>query len=469
MDYETIARLGRGGMGVVDLARDADGNRVALKRLTLHGSANEIARARQRLMREANVLSRLRHPNIVRLIEVVEDGEEVVLVMPYLSAGSLADRVAQHGPAPPADVERLGERLLGALVAAHQAGVIHRDIKPGNVLYDSDGEPMLADFGLAHSWDQTHGLTVTGMVVGTPGYMPPEQARDEPLTPATDIFALGATLLYAATGQGVYGNGDPGLLMVKAANGEVEPLPKQIPKHMRGWLSSMLDPKPEYRPTAVALLTGQGLPPPRSRARLLRPRNLVVGAALVAILGAVAWLTTRDGSSDDQSPADGSLDSESPAVTEPDDADPGEATELDDEEEEEEEAGATPLPDQFAEDGETAESSGVLTDEVSGRFIALDETIVVAIPPVRLGLGCQPRVVEIYLEVDADVTATLLVTDETGTELLDEIASTRGEPGVVVVEQDVCPEPGQMLRAELTVDQAASSDLGGYALTRENS
>jgi eukaryotic-like serine/threonine-protein kinase len=169
VDYERIARLGRGGMGVVDLARDSDGNRVALKRLTLQGSASEIARARQRLMREADVLSRLRHPNIVRLIEVVEDGDEVVLVMPYLSAGSLADRVTQHGPAPPADVERLGERLLGALAAAHQAGVIHRDIKPGNVLYDADRAPMLAHFGLAHRWVNTHGLTVTGMVVGTPG------------------------------------------------------------------------------------------------------------------------------------------------------------------------------------------------------------------------------------------------------------------------------------------------------------
>jgi eukaryotic-like serine/threonine-protein kinase len=172
-------------MGVVDLARDPDGNQVALKRLTLHGSAHEIGRARQRLMREADVLSRLHHPNIVRLIEVVEDGDEVVLVMPYLSGGSLADRVAQHGPAPPLDVERLGERLLGALAAAHQAGIIHRDIKPANVLYDGQGEPFLADFGLAHTWDQTHGLTMAGMVVGTPGYMPPEQARDEALTPAT--------------------------------------------------------------------------------------------------------------------------------------------------------------------------------------------------------------------------------------------------------------------------------------------
>ena len=102
-------------MGVVDLAQDAHGNQVALKRITLQCSAHEIARAHQRFAREANVLSRLHHPNIVGLIEVIEEGDEMVLVMPYLSGGSLADRVAQHGVAPPSDVDRLGERLLAAL------------------------------------------------------------------------------------------------------------------------------------------------------------------------------------------------------------------------------------------------------------------------------------------------------------------------------------------------------------------
>lgn len=460
MDYETIARLGRGGMGVVDLARDAEGNRVALKRLTLHGSANEIARARHRLMREANVLSRLRHPNIVRLIEVVEDGDEVVLVMPYLSAGNLADRVAQHGPAPPADIERLGERLLGALVAAHQAGVIHRDIKPGNVLYDGDGEPMLADFGLAHSWDQTQGLTVTGMVVGTPGYMPPEQARDEPLTPATDVFALGATLLYAATGVGPYGNGDPGLLMVRAASGEVEPLPKRIPKHMRGWLSSMLDPKPEYRPTAAALLTGHGLPPRRSTRRWLRPRNLV-GAAIVAALGVAAWVTIGGGP-DDESPS-----SEDSGESNAGGEGLGSGLEASDDE-----SGARPTettPDREeppGDGGELPNGMELLMGETRGRFNDAGETLVYAIPPIPSGSGCDAQV-EIHLEVEGPVTAALVILDETGREL-DAASSELGEPGSVTVPQDVCAEPGQTLRAELTVADAEISlpDLGDYTLTR---
>jgi serine/threonine protein kinase len=98
--YELVARLGRGGMGTVDLARDRHGRKVALKRLTLQGSAAEIARSRQRLLREADVLRRLDHPHVVGLIDVVDEGDEIVLVMPYLSGGSLAERVAQHGPAP---------------------------------------------------------------------------------------------------------------------------------------------------------------------------------------------------------------------------------------------------------------------------------------------------------------------------------------------------------------------------------
>src|SRR3546814_8790274 len=107
MRYERVARRGRGGMGVVDLARRADGTEVALKRITLHGSADEMARARQRISREAEVLTKLRHPNVVELLEVLDDGDDVTLVMPYLTGGTLAERVARHGPAPVAEVERL--------------------------------------------------------------------------------------------------------------------------------------------------------------------------------------------------------------------------------------------------------------------------------------------------------------------------------------------------------------------------
>src|SRR5687768_9077076 len=231
--YERVARLGRGGMGVVDLARRPDGSEVALKRLTLQGSTEDIARARQRIEREAEVLTRLDHPNIVELLEVVEDGEEVTLVMAYLTGGTLADRVGRHGPAPADEVERLADALGGALAEAHRAGVVHRDIKPGNVLFDAAGVAHLADFGVASSRDDTVGLTAVGTVVGTPGFMAPEQARGEEAGQAADVFALGATLLFAVTGEGPYGKGAPELLMVRAAEGKVQPVPRSVPGPLR--------------------------------------------------------------------------------------------------------------------------------------------------------------------------------------------------------------------------------------------
>jgi hypothetical protein len=311
--YELIARLGRGGMGVVDLARDDSGAKVALKRLTLQGSASEIARSRERLLREADVLRKLHHPNVVGLLDVVDEGDEIVLVMPYLSGGSLAERVAQHGPAPADEVERQARRLLGALASAHRAGIVHRDIKPANVLFDERGEPCLADFGVALSRDQTHGLTVAGMVVGTPGFMAPEQARGEAVSPATDVFSLGATLLFAATGDGPYGQGDPGLLMVRAASGKVDRVPRQLPGSLRKLLGSMLDPRPDRRPSAVALAGGHDGAGPHTPAPTRPERGrrtwVIVGGCAAALALTVTGIrlasSTGDGGADDSTAGEG--------------------------------------------------------------------------------------------------------------------------------------------------------------------
>jgi hypothetical protein len=291
--YETIARLGRGGMGVVDLARDAQGNRVALKRITLTGSASDILRGRQRLLREAEVLRRLHHPNVVRLVDVLDEGDEIVLVMPYLNGGSLAERVAQHGPAPADEVERQARRLFGALAQAHAAGIVHRDIKPANILFDDRGEPLLADFGVAQTPDHTQGLTVTGMVVGTPGFMAPEQARGEQITPASDVFSLGATLLFAATAQGPFGVGDPALLMVRAASSRVEKVPRSLPASLRRLLKETLRARPERRPTAAALVSPQGFLSALPSGRRPQPPAswaVVGGAAAGVVLVAGAFL-----------------------------------------------------------------------------------------------------------------------------------------------------------------------------------
>jgi Protein kinase domain len=212
--------------------------------------------------------------------------------MPYMSGGSLAERVTQHGPAPSSEVERQARRLVGALSSAHQAGIVHRDIKPANILFNDRGEPCLADFGVALSHDQTHGLTVAGMVVGTPGFMAPEQARGEPVSPATDVFSLGATLLYAATGDGPYGQGDPGLLMVRAASGKVQKVPRSLPGSLRRLLRSMLDPRPDRRPTAAALAGRR--PPVGPGGRGAAIVGACIGVAALAVAG-VAVTTDRGG------------------------------------------------------------------------------------------------------------------------------------------------------------------------------
>lgn len=298
MPYERVARLGRGGMGVVDLARGPDGTEVALKRLTLHGSAEEIARARQRIAREAEVLTRLDHPNVVPLLEVLEEGDEITLVMPYLTGGTLADRVARHGPAPAPEVLRLADDLAAALAVAHRAGIVHRDLKPGNVLFDAEGVPHLADFGVASSRDDTAGLTVVGTVVGTPGFMAPEQARGDEAGQAADVFSLGATLLFAATGEGPYGRGAADLLMVRAAQGKVHAVPRTLPPELRGRLQAMLDPRPDRRPSAAALVGG-----PEGtvvRAQMVRRRRWPVwavtgGVGTAAVLAAVLVATRETG------------------------------------------------------------------------------------------------------------------------------------------------------------------------------
>jgi hypothetical protein len=295
--YERIGRLGRGGMGVVDLARGPDGTQVALKRLTLHGSAEEIARARQRIDREAEVLTRLDHPNVVPLLEVLVEGDELTLVMPYLPGGTLADRVSRHGPAPAAEVLRLADALGGALAAAHRAGVVHRDLKPANVLFDAEGVPHLADFGVASSRGDTAGLTAIGTVVGTPGFMAPEQARGEEAAQAADVFALGATLLFAATGEGPYGRGAPDLLMVRAAQGKVHPVPRSLPPELRRRLQAMLDPRPERRPSAAATVggpAGTAVVRPVARRRRRWPLWLVTGGVGTAAVVAAVLVAARE-------------------------------------------------------------------------------------------------------------------------------------------------------------------------------
>jgi hypothetical protein len=294
-----VGLLGRGGMAVVELAVDDEGRQVARKRVVLGGSVQQITLARQRIRREAEVLASLHHPGIVPLLAVEDDGADVVLVMPRL-VGSLADRVCLHGPLAPAEVGAIAGALLDALATAHRQGVVHRDIKPANVLFDAAGRPALADFGVASTRQFTPGLTVAGTVVGTPEFIAPEQARGKPATSASDVFALGATLAYALTGRGPYGEGEPLALMNRAAHGTIEPLPRGLPEALRRGLAAMLDPRPERRPTAAAAFGGPSgtrvdhAPPTRQgrgKRRAVLAAAVLAGVALVAA-GVALWRQT---------------------------------------------------------------------------------------------------------------------------------------------------------------------------------
>lgn len=288
VSYEVVGVLGRGGSAVVELAVDATGRRVATKRVALTGSADQIRAARVRLRREAEILGSLAHPGILPVLEIIDDGAEVMLVLPAMIE-NLEQRVGRLGPLPLVEVVALGRILLEAVAAAHRLGVVHRDIKPANVLFDEAGRPALADFGAAASAGMTAGLTVASSVLGTPMWMAPEQARGAPAGPAADIFALGATLRYAASGTEPYLPGPPLAVLGRASRGEVLPVPAAVPAPLRTALQTMLDPDPGRRPSAAGMLGGTGgtmlAPVAGSPPRLIRRAGRTLRSLPARILG----------------------------------------------------------------------------------------------------------------------------------------------------------------------------------------
>jgi serine/threonine protein kinase len=249
--YRLVERIGSGSMGVVWRGLDEKLRRpVAVKQLLpqsgmTDGAAEACARAR----REGRIAARLHHPNVVSVYDVVEEGGLPWLIMEYVPSRSLATVLARQGRLPLPDVARIGAHIAAALAEAHRAGVVHRDIKPGNVLLTDDGVAKLADFGISRAVGDIV-LTVTGLVLGTPAYLAPEVANGDTPTSASDMFALGATLYAAIEGQPPFGTGDNPLAVLHAvASGRYQPPTYAGP--LADVLAALLRTDPAQRPRSA--------------------------------------------------------------------------------------------------------------------------------------------------------------------------------------------------------------------------
>ncbi|HET6944904.1 MAG TPA: protein kinase, partial [Gaiellaceae bacterium] len=198
--YELVELVGTGGMSSVYKAHDRLLERnVALKVLHPHyGDDDEYV---ERFRREARAVAQLSHPNIVTVIDRgVDDGRQYI-VFEYVDGENLKQLIERTGPLPIRQAIELGLQTAEALAFAHAHGLVHRDVKPQNVLLTPDGEAKVTDFGIARSLDVEHGVTQTGTVLGTSNYISPEQASGEPVTPATDVYSLGVVLFELLTGD----------------------------------------------------------------------------------------------------------------------------------------------------------------------------------------------------------------------------------------------------------------------------
>ncbi|MFD4376930.1 serine/threonine-protein kinase [Streptomyces sp. NPDC058486] len=267
-------RLGAGGMGVVYLGSDRRGQRVALK--VIRPDLAEDQEFRSRFAREVSAARRIRGGCTARLVAADLDAERPWFATQYVPGPSLHDRVAEEGPLRAADVASIGAALSEGLVAVHEAGVVHRDLKPSNILLSPKG-PRIIDFGIAWATGAST-LTHVGTAVGSPGFLAPEQVRGAAVTPATDVFSLGATLAYASMGDSPFGHGSSEVMLYRVVHEEAQL--QGVPDALAPLIKACLAKDPEDRPSTlqlsmrlkeIAAREAQGLPsarPPAPRERV---------------------------------------------------------------------------------------------------------------------------------------------------------------------------------------------------------
>jgi len=247
--YQLLKRLGAGGMGQVYLGRSPGGRLVAVKVIRPELSADPGFRAR--FAREAAAARTVSGVYTAPVVDADPDGPQPWLATAYVPGPSLTEAVSGNGPLAPSAVASLGAGLAEGLQAIHAAGLVHRDLKPSNVLLADDG-PRVIDFGISRAVDGSM-LTQAGTVLGSPGFLSPEQAEGHEVGPASDVFSLGAVLVFAAAGQGPFGTGTVASLVYRVVN--AEPDLSGVPDALRPLLERCLAKDPASRPTASQLLT----------------------------------------------------------------------------------------------------------------------------------------------------------------------------------------------------------------------
>ncbi|MCX2970335.1 MULTISPECIES: serine/threonine-protein kinase [Streptomyces] len=245
--FKLHRRLGAGGMGVVYLGSDKRGQRVALK--VIRPDLAEDQEFRSRFAREVSAARRIRGGCTARLVAADLDAERPWFATQYVPGPSLHDKVGEGGPLPPAQVAAVGAALAEGLVAVHEAGVVHRDLKPSNILLSPKG-PRIIDFGIAWATGAST-LTHVGTAVGSPGFLAPEQVRGAAVMPATDVFSLGATLAYAATGDSPFGQGSSEVMLYRVVH--EEPQLHLVPPALAPLVRACLAKSAEARPTTLQL------------------------------------------------------------------------------------------------------------------------------------------------------------------------------------------------------------------------
>jgi serine/threonine-protein kinase len=311
--YVLERRLGHGGMAVVMLGHDtALDRRVAVKLLA--DSVRGDRELRERFLREGRFAAQLSHPNVVAVYDSGEEEGQPYIVMEHVEGVTLAEELHRRGPLPAAEVAALGRQACAGLQHAHERGVVHRDVKPQNLLLDRAGTLKVADFGIARAGDGSAGITQAGTLLGTAAYMAPETVKGEPATPLSDVYSLGAVLYELATGKA------PRQVTTIAdlARDERTPLPGEhvdgLPPQLERTIMQCLEPDPAGRPPSAEALALALEEPTAARTLSERPTEVVhvsrsrsriwlAAAGAAAVLAGLAALAFTDGNEPPAPPA----------------------------------------------------------------------------------------------------------------------------------------------------------------------